>query len=118
MRPLMTANKYVANRGFSTGAEYSALIGGLSNSYLLVRTSGKVVSVGTDAFYISDGSLEIKNGIIRNIKVSLKDLASPVEIPPLNSYVLVTGISCLTTENDLKRPVIRPRYASDIIQVI
>lgn len=115
--PLGMSNRYVANRGSNTGPEYAGLVTGLSNIFLLVRTWGRVTKVGTDEFSISDGSLDLKNALVREIKVSLKNMAARPSAPPLNSYVLVAGVSCYTTEDGLKKPTVRPRSAADIVQV-
>lgn len=117
LRPFAVPNRFLANRGKNTGQEYSGLVPGLSNADLLVRTSGRVIEVGNNGFSISDGSMVRKKAIIQQVEVSLRNLTGQVEIPPLGSYVIVTGISCYTHENDLIRPTIRPRSAADIALV-
>lgn len=110
--PLAMPNRYIAN-GSSSGQE-SKLVYGLTNNGLLVKTWGRVVSRGTDEFAISDGSLDFANDGFKEVTVSLRNLAAPVEMPPLDSFVIVTGISCYSLENDLLKQTLRPRSSADV----
>jgi len=114
LTPLAMPNKSIANRGSNAGTEYSGLRSGLPNCALLVKTWGRVVRTGDMAFYISDGSMVFKFATIRDIKVSLKNLASQVNTPPVGSFVEVTGVSCYELDGTLRVPTIRPRSESDI----
>jgi len=116
--PLMVPNRSVANRGSNSSIEYSGLVPGLSNTSILVATAGRVTSIGTDEFSISDGSLGARNLPIREVKVLLRDMVAPAQPPPLDSYVVVTGVSCYTMEDGMYKPAIRPRSQSDIVQVM
>lgn len=116
VRPLAMPNRSVANRGNSIAPEYAGLRIGLSNASMLVRSWGRVEITGTDTFTISDGSMDIKDAQTHEIRVSLKQMANPPPMPPVNSYVFVTGVSCYVTEDGMKKPAIRPRFASDIVQ--
>lgn len=114
LTPLAMPNKFIANGGSNAGPEYSGLRAGLPNCALLVKTWGRVVRTGDMAFYISDGSMVLKFAPIQDIKVSLKNLASPVNTPPVGSFVEVTGVSCYEFEDNLRWPTVRPRSESDI----
>lgn len=113
--PLAMPNRYVAN-GSGSGQE-SSLIYGLANNGLLIKTWGRVVGQGTDEFAISDGSLKFANAGFKEVTVSLKNLAASVQMPPLDSFVIVTGVSCYTLESDLLKQTIRPRSSADIVIV-
>lgn len=114
LTPLAMSNKCVANRGSAVGPEYAGLRLGLPNCALLVKTWGRVVRTGDQAFYISDGSMEIRGAIIKDVKVSLRNLASPIGTPSVGSFVEVTGVSCYELDGALRMPTIRPRRESDI----
>ncbi len=117
MRPMMMSNRSVANRGSHYSTEYSALAAGLSNTCMLIATAGKVTAAGTNEFAISDGSLDARIQTIKEIKVSLRDMVDPIQMPSLNSYVIVSGVSCYTLEDGLRKPTIRPRHQTDIVQI-
>ena len=112
--PLAMPNRFVANSGSKSGQE-SHLILGLSNTGLLIRTWGRVVSQGLGEFSISDGSLRFNNPGFQDVVVSLKNLAAPLDMPPLNSYVVITGVSCYTLQGDQLKQTIRPRSPDDIV---
>ncbi|MCX6374929.1 MAG: Ig-like domain-containing protein, partial [Armatimonadetes bacterium] len=114
LTPFAMPNKFIANRGSNAGPEYSGLRSGLPNCALLVKTWGRVVRTGDMAFYISDGSMVLKFAPIQDLKVSLKNLASPVNAPAVGSFVEVTGVSCYELEGNLRWPTVRPRSESDI----
>ncbi|MDI6828552.1 MAG: hypothetical protein QME62_08730 [Armatimonadota bacterium] len=80
---------------------------GLNNIGLLVRTWGRVESVGTDWFVIDDGS-----------DVDLKCYAPCLVLPEPNSFVVVTGISsCEESGSNLLR-MLRLRSQNDIATLI
>ena len=112
--PLGMPNKFVANRGDNSDPEYAELRVGLSNAALLVKTWGRVTEAGADHFTISDGSLVKKNAPIQGVEVSLRNLATPIEVPAVGAFVVVSGISCYTLEDGLRKPTVRPRSESDI----
>lgn len=62
---------------------------GLSNIGLLVRSCGRVTAVGSDYFYIDDGSGAGESSGAPGVKVACGSTASP----HVGSYVLVSGIS-------------------------
>ena len=114
LTPIGMPNRCVANRGSNIGPEYEGLPAGISNAALLVKTWGRVVEVRTDEFSISDGSLERRGAVVDRIKVSLRSLANPMDIPSVGTYVIVTGISCYTLEDEIRKPTVRPRTADDV----
>jgi hypothetical protein len=77
---------------------------GLNNTGLLIRTWGRVMSVGADYFVVDDGS-----------DVQLKCHAPGLSMPGLGSYVSLTGISsCEPANSDLIR-LLRVRSSDDIV---
>jgi uncharacterized protein (TIGR03790 family) len=118
LRPFAAPNRSVANQGTNSGSEYSALVTGLSNTCRLVTTTGRVTKIDADGFSISDGSMSAKSIPTKEIKISLRNMVSPALAPPLNSYVIITGVSCYILDGGLWEPCIRPRSSSDIFQVI
>lgn len=114
-KPLSMPNRSVGNTGLVSLPEYSALISGLSNTGLLIRTWGRVMQTGEDEFDISDRSLDFKlNTGWRVVNVSLKNLTTPISMPPMNSFVVVVGISCYVMEDGLLKPTVRPRTPEDV----
>jgi len=87
------------------GQKGIAQASGLNNIGLLICTSGRVTSTGTDFFYIDDGSI-----------APVKVVVGPdVTIPGQNSFVTVTGASsCFRVGDDLYR-LVRPASQSDIV---
>ena len=68
--------------------------GGLNNVGLLVRTLGKITSLGTDCIYIDDGAHLDADGGRMGVRVSV---TSPHSFQ-VGSYVSATGISSLTQD--------------------
>ena len=116
LSPLAMPNRFLAN-GATRMGEDSRLIYGLPNTGLLVKTWGRVVRQGTDEFGISDGSLTFNNAGFQEVTVSLKNLAAPIDIPPLHSFVIVTGVSCYSVQDGMLKQTIRPRSSSDVVIV-
>jgi len=116
-KPLAMPNRFLANTGSATGFENSMLIYGLANVGLLVKTWGRVVQTGEQEFAISDGSLKFMNEGLQEVTVSLKNLTSPIDMPQIGTFVVVTGVSCYTPENELLRPTIRPRSEDDLVSI-
>jgi uncharacterized protein (TIGR03790 family) len=114
-KPLSMPNRLIANRGSNADPEYAGLPIGLSNVGLLIQSWGRVTGIGQDEFTISDGSLVRKYMPIWDLEVSLKNLAAPITMPPEGSFVTVIGVSCLTLEDGLRKPTIRPRSTADIV---
>ena len=114
-KPLSMPNRLIANRGSNAAPEYLGLPIGLSNVGLLIQSWGRVTGIGQDEFTISDGSLVRKYMPIWDLEVSLKNLAAPITMPPEGSFVTVIGVSCLTLEDGLRKPTIRPRSTADIV---
>lgn len=73
---------------------------GPNNIGLLVKTWGRVTAVGTDTFFIDDGSrLRDDSGYI-----GVRVYAPGLILPPVNSYVTLVGISsCLKSEGIVYR---------------
>ncbi|MGQ9456634.1 MAG: fibronectin type III domain-containing protein [Armatimonadota bacterium] len=86
---------------------------GPNNVGLLVKTWGRVVEVGNSVFWIDDGSQRRAAGGKRGIKV----IADGIQLPALNSFVSVAGISGAETEGGLIYPVLRTRSEADIVTV-
>ena len=83
---------------------------GLNNVGLLVKVWGKVTYVGSDHFYINDGTgLTYTAGRV-GLKIFCGSLAKPI----LNHSVVVTGISTLDWDGSTARPVVRARKQSDL----
>lgn len=74
---------------------------------LLVRTWGRVTSVGDGFFLLNDGAYPEGSGL------SVL-LPAGVNAPPLDSFVVVKGISGATMAGSNPIPVLRVRSASDI----
>ena len=91
-----------ATLGFNTGVTGAK---GLNNVGLLVKTWGKVASLGSGSFVIDDGS-----------GTPAKVIApSGVGLPAVGSIVTVTGVCCLSADASGKlNRAIRVRRASDI----
>lgn len=85
---------------------------GLNNIGLLVSTWGKVTAVGTDWFYLDDGTGLDDGGAYRGVFVHCPTVVRP----GLNRYVRVTGISGCEIQqgSPVPRRVLRPRRQSDI----
>lgn len=77
---------------------------GLRNVSLLVKVVGRVVDVGEDCFYISDGSTA------RPVRVVCPGVAPP----QVGQAAAVTGICAVELEESVCRAAIRARDAADI----
>ncbi len=89
------------------------MAGGLNNIGLLVRTAGVVKQIGTDWFYIEDGS-SLDDGTGNNgIYVYV---GTSIVRPNSNRKVSVAGISSceILSGSPVARRVLRPRRQSDI----
>ncbi|MGB9620399.1 MAG: choice-of-anchor Q domain-containing protein, partial [Armatimonadota bacterium] len=78
---------------------------GLNNIGLLVRTTGRVSSTGSDWFVIDDGS-----GV--SVKCVVRAGVNP---PAVGSYVLVTGISSCYKSSSVIYRLLRIRSTEDIL---
>jgi subtilisin family serine protease len=98
------------------GSDYLVVPGvsddeGLNNIGLLIRVWGKVTCIASDCFYINDGS-EMQGTSPNGIKVICPNLPKPNSI---GQYAVVTGISSLELNGDVRHPVIRPRKSADLL---
>ena len=118
-RPLAMTNRALggAQMGRQQGVvdQYSfprKMADGLNNIGLLVSTWGKVTAVGTDWFYLDDGTGLDDGGAYRGVFVHCPTVVRP----GLNRYVRVTGISGCEIQqgSPVPRRVLRPRRQSDI----
>jgi len=78
---------------------------GARNTSLLVRVAGRVTSSGTGGFWITDGSVPVP------VRVSCP---AGVQLPPIGSWVAVTGISTAEPSGLDLRASIRARDTQDI----
>ncbi len=106
VEPLLVVNRRVGGADWeydpATGAGQKGIKDAidLNNIGLLVCTSGEVSYVGTNYFYVNDGSKAQDNSQYKGVKV----LATGLTLPPLGKYVKVTGVSsCSKTGTDLYR---------------
>jgi thermitase len=86
---------------------------GLNNIGLLVRTTGKVIQVGTNWFYLDDGSnLDDGTG---NDGIYV-DVGLTIVRPNTNKKIIITGISSceILSGSPVARRVLRPRRQADI----
>ena len=108
--PLGTTNSSLGGGDFLdsiTGFGQNGVLGGfgLNNIGLLIKTWGKVASVGADQFTIDDGS-----------DVDIKCVVpAGVTLPSLDDYVSVTGISSCEKPGDDLLPLIRARSQDDVV---
>lgn len=86
---------------------------GLNNTGLLVRTTGRVVKHYAGAFYVHDGS-PLNNPYPAEPSLLIDTQALAGWLPPLNSYVSLTGISGMETISRQPIPVVRLRSVNDI----
>jgi|GEM_PF-1116484 len=87
---------------------------GVYNVGLLVRTTGRVVKHASGSrFYISDGG-KIQDNASDMPSVFVDSVPSGY-VPPLGSYVSVTGISGASTLSGIPMRVLRPRQDADIV---
>ena len=97
IKPLLITNRNVGGSSWlynaTTGAGQKGVLdaAGLNNIGLLVRTSGKVMEVGSDYIIINDGSDATGGSAIKGIKVFCGGLQKPT----VDQTVIVTGISTI-----------------------
>ena len=105
---LLMANKAVG--GADAGGNVPGVPGavGAYNLGLLIKIGGKVSAVGTDCFWVDDGSGRPAEAGNKGIKV-----LSGVAVSDGQS-VIITGISGAYSDAGLIRSVIRTRGASDV----
>jgi hypothetical protein len=118
--PLGMNNRWVGGGDFyynsSTGAGQRGFITspwgshGWNNIGLLIRTWGKVVTVGTDYFYIEDGSTLYDTTNDNRVKV----YAPGLTLPSVNDNVVVTGISSCENISSNLHKLLRIRSQADI----
>lgn len=108
--------RYFQNR-FLGGADLNAYTSGVSNPVgpynlgCLVKTSGRVISHGSDYFFITDGSITVGRDGINGLKVKCGSIGKPA----IGSYVTVVGLSCCENDGSAVRRMLVVRSASDII---
>ncbi|MBI2843732.1 MAG: C39 family peptidase [Armatimonadetes bacterium] len=83
---------------------------GLNNIGLLVETWGAVTYVGTDDFYIDDGSNLQDGSGNRGARIAATGLSKP----SANDYVTVVGNSSVSIVNEQVVRTVRPRVQADI----
>lgn len=120
LEPLLMPNKTTGGGQFAGQVavvdQYSyprAMADGLNNIGLLVRTTGRVKHVGTNWFYIDDGSNLDDGTGYTGLYV---DVGLSIVRPNIGKYVSVTGIiTCEKLQGSpVARRVLRPRTQSDI----
>jgi len=119
--PLAMSNRAIggAARGNQVGVvdQYSyprTMASTTNNIGLLVRTSGRVSQVGTDWFFLDDGS-DLDDGTgYTGIYVYV---GMSIVRPNLNKRVIITGISSceILSGSPVARRVLRPRRQADIV---
>ena len=119
-KPLGMNNQTIGGGAFGSQVgvvnQYSfprQMASGINNIGLLVRTAGKVRQVGTDWFYLDDGSnLDDGTG---NTGIYVY-VGSSIVRPNTGKNVIVTGISSceIMSGSPVARRVLRPRRQSDI----
>ncbi|HUV04373.1 MAG TPA: S8 family serine peptidase [Armatimonadota bacterium] len=83
---------------------------GLNNVGLLICVWGRVTAVGSDYFYLDDGSnLAGASGY-----TGLKVITGVLSKPGSDQYAAVVGISSVEVDGSTIRPVVRPRRGSDL----
>ena len=112
-KPLALTNKAIG--GAAIPPRIPGVVDGIgpNNVGLLIKTWGKVVEVGTNEFWIDDGTHREAAEGHRGVKV----LALGIPLPSVNSLVAVTGISSTESVNGLIYPVVRPRSESDVVTI-
>ncbi|HUV04030.1 MAG TPA: S8 family serine peptidase [Armatimonadota bacterium] len=105
----------MTNRDFG-GADVGSLIPGITggcglNSIgLLVKTWGKVTYIGSDHFYIDDGS-----GVQGAGHVGIKIRCPGLTKPSPTQYVVAAGICSLELDGSIRYPVLRVRKQADLV---
>jgi hypothetical protein len=109
--PVSMINKNVGGEDFNAYTPGVTGGVGLNNISLLIEALGKVTYVGSNYFYIDDGSaLEDGSGHI-GIKVSCPGLT----LPGSTQYVIVKGLSSVEISGSTARRLILPRMQSDLV---
>ena len=111
VEPVSLINKSVGGSSFNADTPGVTGAIGLNNVSLLIRTWGKVTYVGTDHFYLDDGSALLDGSGHTGIKVSCPGLTLPL----LNQYAIAAGISSVEINGSTARRLILPRMQSDLV---
>jgi len=108
--PVCTTNRNLG--GGDAGSLNPGITGacGLNNIGLLVKTWGKVTYIGSDHFYIDDGS-----GVQGAGHVGIKIRCPGLTKPSSTQYVVATGISSLELDGSTRYPVLRVRKQADLV---
>jgi len=80
---------------------------GLNNIGLLVCVWGRVTTIGSDYFYLDDGS-GLSGGL------GLKIITGTLAKPGSSQYAVAVGISSVEVDGSIVRPVIRARREGDL----
>ncbi len=112
-KPLAMTNKSIGGTAIPPNIPGVVDAIGPNNVGLLVKTWGRVIEVGTNEFWIDDGTRRSGIGGREGVKV----LAYGVGIPSLNSLVAVTGISGTELNGSVIYPVLKPRSNNDVVIV-
>jgi hypothetical protein len=84
---------------------------GLDSVGLLITVWGRVTAIGSDCFYLDDGSA-VSDGLgVLGVKVHTRSLTKP----SLEQYAVVTGMCSTEADGSETRRVIRPRVQADLI---
>ena len=104
-------------KGSQSGVYILGDMPGLNNIGSLVRTWGKVTSVGTDEFYLDDGSgySDYSAGSPKGVKVVMPQGAGT---PALNSYVSLTAIVSYYKSGDTFYRLLRVRQVGDVLRLL
>ncbi|MHB9035901.1 MAG: fibronectin type III domain-containing protein [Armatimonadota bacterium] len=86
---------------------------GANNIGMLIKVTGRVTAVGSNFFYIDDGTHARDCTIYRGVRVESGALLKPAR----GQFVAVTGVSTILRGGDRTFRKVRPRFQSDI-QVI
>ena len=109
--PVSMINRSVG--GATTGYVPGVFNGtGLNNIGLLVKEWGAITFIGTDYFFIDDGSALQGAGGHTGIKVYCPGLAKPTGG---NTRAIVTGICTIEMDGSTPRPRLRPRKQADLL---
>lgn len=115
--PLMLTNKDLgggpSSYDPSTGAGQRGVEdgSGLSNTGLLVKTTGRVTGIGDDFFYVDDGTHATDSSIFIGVRIICQD---GTQKPVLDQQVAVTGVSCINYLRERYFRCVRPRSSDDI----
>ena len=112
-RPIGLANRSVGGGPFNSCAPGPDGGDGLNNTGLLLRAWGQVTSVGSDHFYLDDGSTLADGSGATRVQVE----GTITYLPDTGDYVAVTGISGLRTVSASLARVVRLANNSDFTPV-